>query len=294
MKKHFYILILLALLGNIQASFSQCLIPNKDFSGYWLVVLYANGAESFDPEDWLNNWESFQNPGSYKGVYTYQGSTGPYDAVQFYLGGPNREVGIITYHPIFCTNFPTSVTGHFKHLLGDGSDTLLFKIHLSEVDVWGDTTREVPTAELISSTDISSAFQPFEISMPLPHLNTFTQIDSIEVTFKSKSLNPGSFILDDLDFGYTISSQESGLAQRIRISPTITDQNIHISLPAPMPGLQITLVDTRGSVVFSTAFNAEETLDLNLESLAAGVYFIQGNCPKEQIHFTRKFVKIGR
>ena len=293
MKKCLYALVLLIVLGNTSFSLAQCPVPNKDFNGYWIVSTLINFADTYDPAEWTSTRITGENAFNYfeSGLFPAPGTTSQMDAVEFYLQGPLVETGIRTLNPIVCSNFPTSVTGHFKHL-GTGSDTLFFTIDVSDVDVWGDTTKEVLTAELVCNTLISNAFQSFEIPMPLPHLSVYTQIDTLEIAYRSVSFDPGSFILDDLDFGYTSSVHENKWAQSIRVSPTITHQNIEIGLPKPLPGLEINLVDAIGRTLISKRFNAEEALSLDLGELAAGVYFIQCNHPKEQIHLTRKVVKM--
>lgn len=293
MKKCLSKLGILALWACAYNGFSQCPIPNKDFSDYWIVSILTNGADTFDPAGWTSTWVTGENAFNYfeSGLFPAPGSTSQYDAVEFYLQGPLTETGIRTLEPIVCSNFPTSVSGHFKHL-GQGSDTLFFSLDFSDVDAWGDTTKETVTAQLVCNTLVNTGFQSFEIQMPSPHLNIFTQIDTLEVYYKSVSFDPGSFILDDLDFGYTSSVQENEWTQSIRISPTITRQSIQVSLPMSLPGLQIELIDATGKRLETKRFNTAETLDLDLEDKANGVYFLRCSHPKEQIYFTRKIIKM--
>jgi hypothetical protein len=294
MKNYIYTLLFFTLLYQPKISFSQCTILNKDFTDVWIVGTLVNFADVFDPADWYSTQTTSLNAATYfeSGLYPAPGSTSGTDAVEFNLSGSPRETGIQTLVPIVCSNYPQSIKASIKHT-GVGSDTLYFYSHYSTIDDWGDTTREIITAALICSTPISSDFQDFEIPVQLPHLDVYTQIDTFRIIYKSVSANPGIFVLDKVDFSYTTSSHDyQEWLPNIKISPTITRQYAHISIPAPIPDLQVSLIDIIGVTVWSNNCDTQGEIDIDLSRLEDGIYYVSVKHPDGHARVVKKLVKI--
>lgn len=274
-------------------SSAQCPIPNKDFTGYWIAATLINFGDIFDPEDWASTAVTGQNALNYgySGLYPAHGAVSISDAVEFDLSGAPTETGIRTLAPIVCSDFPTHITGRFKHT-GIESDTLYFSLFYTALDVIsGDTIREINKALLVCNTQINSTFQSFDIPIALPHLNIYSQIDTIEIAYKSRSFNPGIFYLDAVDFGYASSTHNSPEAYRnLKIFPSITAQNARIELPAV--NMQINVVNAIGTSLLSMQSAGAKSIDLDLGGLASGLYYVIGKPENGSEVYVGKVMKL--
>lgn len=274
MKRNVRTLIFCALLGYASVSSAQCPIPNRDFSQYWISSILFNMAHMFDPGDWACTWLTGQNAVNYyeSGLYPAGSTLG---AVEFNLSGLPTETGIRSLEPIVCSDFPTRISGAFRHT-GQGSDTLYFSLHFSAIDpISGSTIRETSAAVLISNTDMGSSFQNFDIPIQQPSLNIYTQIDSLKIVYKSVAAAPGIFYLDEVDFGYTSSTHEGRQkTSNIQVLPSITPQFAQIVLPTSSADWQINIVNTTGTTVRSIHNEVSEAVDLDFTGLINGLYYV--------------------
>lgn len=292
MKHNIRTLIFCTLLGYASVSSAQCPIPNSDFSKYWISSTLFNMAEMFDPGDWACTWITGQNAVNYyeSGLYP-AGST--FGSVEFNLSGPPTETGIRSLEPIGCSDFPTRITGAFRHT-GQGSDTLYFSLHFSAIDpISGSTIRETSTAALINSTDMGSSFQTFDIPIHQPSLSIYTQIDSLKIVYKSVAADPGIFYLDEVDFRYTSSTFEGPQKiSNIQILPSITPQFAQIVLPTSSSDWQINIVNTTGATVRSLQSEVSEAVGLDLTDLTNGIYYVICKPADGKAVYVGKVVKI--
>lgn len=279
-----------ALSLKISTLSAQCPIPNKDFDGYWIASTLINFSELFDPQDWSCTRVTGENAINFyeSGLYPAPASIGG-TAVEFNLEGPPVETGIWTLKPIVCTQFPQQITGRFKHS-GTTSDTLYFILNYSTVDgAGGDTIREIRRAALVCQNHVMSAFQEFSIPVELPHLNVYTQIDTLQIVYKNQSANPGIYYLDMVDFGYTTAANTAHLVENLCITPNITSNSATVVLPES--GFDLRLIGPSGQVIRSEKAVPGTRYELDLSALPAGLYYVTASDADQGVRMAGKLLK---
>lgn len=286
------LLLLFGLLGTSTIAQSQCELPNAGFSEGWIHSLYINWSDSYDAIGWsCTPVTSYYSYNYYSiGILPATGSEGLFSAVEFNLDGIQDEAGIYTTQvPILCSTIPDRIRGHFKHT-GVHRDSLSFSIFLMEINDWGDTTREVLTAHLVSEENQVANFKAFDIPIPAPHTEVFTQIDSFVIWYRSTYDLAGVFTLDDIEFGFTSATAEPE-AMHVNISPTLTDGPLLLQSNNPEQTVQVSLRDMNGRLLQSRIWDAATRLQLDLSALPKGVYLVQGTGSSGRALFARRVMK---